>query len=69
MTDVDSGQAVSTDGTVIGYRLVGAGPPLLPAGEAPAGLVERLEAELATAATCRASASSRPPCRTTRASW
>jgi pimeloyl-ACP methyl ester carboxylesterase len=29
MTDVDTGQAVSADGTTIGYRLVGAGPPLL----------------------------------------
>jgi pimeloyl-ACP methyl ester carboxylesterase len=29
VTDVDSGQVVSADGTAIGYRSVGAGPPLL----------------------------------------
>lgn len=29
MTEVDSGEAVSADGTVIGYRRIGSGPPLL----------------------------------------
>jgi pimeloyl-ACP methyl ester carboxylesterase len=29
VTDVDTAQVVSADGTAIGYRLVGAGPPLL----------------------------------------
>jgi pimeloyl-ACP methyl ester carboxylesterase len=29
MTDVDGATAVSADGTTIGYRLIGAGPPLL----------------------------------------
>ena len=29
MTEVDSGEVVSADGTVIGYRRIGSGPPLL----------------------------------------